>query len=271
MEILTIKDFVKESKSKIKKICEKSRKKIKLTVIQVNDDQASNTYVKGKLNDCTEVGIESNLIKLDQNTSESELISLIKYHEQLCDGIIVQLPLPEHINEDNIKLAINPNKDVDGFNPATKFNACTPGGIIEYLDYLAENLMFDYTGRNAVVIGRSNIVGRPMANLLLKKNMNVTILHSKTPEDLKRDFIAKADLIVVATGHTNTLTSNYKYKESCVIIDVGINRDQNNKLIGDCERNLPVKYQSPVPGGVGLLTRLKLLENVIDAHYLKRN
>lgn len=259
----TIKELVKQEKLKLKQKIELLGGKPRLTIIQINDDQASNTYVAGKLRDAEEVGIDAKLIKLPIETSQNELLNLINTIQtnNETDGLIVQLPLPKHINEEIIKNAINPAIDVDGFNVLSKFNPCTPAGIIYYLDILKEQGLFTYDSKNAVVIGRSNIVGKPMAKMLLERNMNVTVLHSKTSFIDKYIYTAMADLIVVATGHINTLDSTYKFSSNAIIIDVGINRDKNNKLIGDCERNLPVLVQTPVPGGVGLLTRFALMHN----------
>ena len=264
--IYTIKEFVQYSKNQLKDEIALLKKAPKMIIIQVNDDQASNTYVRGKLKDAAEVGITAELVKLPTTTTERQLIKTIKKCAKKCTGLIVQLPLPKHICEENIKIAIPPEKDIDGFHPLTKVNACTPQGIMLYLQYLEEKNVFKFTGRNAVVVGRSNIVGKPMAKLLLSKNMNVTVLHSKTSEKDKKIYIRNADLVVVATGHRHTLTSEYQYKSNAIIVDVGINRDENGKLCGDCDTELPVRIQTPVPGGVGLLTRFALLVNLLSLY-----
>lgn len=175
-------------------------------------------------------------------------------------GFIVQMPLPKQIDEEKVKRAVIKEKDVDGFNPLSKFSPATPKGILTYL----EDNDFEFSGKNAVILGRSNIVGKPMHDLLLKKNMNVTILHSKTSEEDKKFYIEHADLIVVAIGKKYFLDNRYNYKENCVVIDVGINRDVDNHLYGDCVPDLKVNFLSPVPGGVGLLTRLALTLNLLE-------
>lgn len=234
-----------------------------LVIIQVNDDPASNAYVRGKIKDGDEIGVKVTLDKMDINTTQAELLERInKYNnDDQYHGLIVQMPLPKHINEEIIKLAVNPKKDVDGFHPLTKFDACTPKGIIKYLEHEG----VEFAGKNAVVIGRSNIVGKPMAKLLLNKNCNIVQLHSKTSNEDMRFYLEHADIIVVAVGRKHFLNNTYKLKETAVLVDVGINRDEAG-LHGDIEPNLNVKIQTPVPCGVGLLTRLTLLENLLEAY-----
>ena len=232
----------------------------KLVIVQINEDEASYAYIRGKLKDAAELGINAELIKLPLETTQEELLKKIDElnHDDSVDGFIVQMPLPKHINEEDVKLAISPSKDVDGFHPLSKLDPCTPRGIMNYLN--SEKVQIQ--GRNAVVIGRSNIVGKPMARLLLAANANVTVLHSKTSfEDMSR-YIANADIIVIAIGKANFLDNRFAYKESAVIVDVGINRLEDG-LHGDAVRDLPVALQTPVPGGVGLLTRLALYENLL--------
>ena len=234
--------------------------KPKLVIVQINEDEASYAYIRGKLKDASELGVNAELIKLPLDTTEEQLLAKIEElnHDDSIDGFIVQMPLPKHINEETIKLAISPEKDVDGFHPLSKLDPCTPRGIMNYLN--SENVTIQ--GRNAVVIGRSNIVGKPMAKLLLAANANVTVLHSKTSfEDMAR-YIANADIIVIAIGKANFLDNRFNYKNDAVIVDVGINRLEDG-LHGDAIPNLPVKLQTPVPGGVGLLTRLALYENLL--------
>lgn len=232
-------------------------------IIQVNDDPASNSYIKGKLNDAAQVGIDAVLTKLPETTSEEELLVLIKKLNKnpAIDGLIVQMPLPKHINEEKIKLAVNPLKDIDGFHPLSPFDPCTPKGIINYL----MRHEYQISGKNAVIIGRSNIVGKPMAKLLLKQSANTTVLHSKTkPEDMAF-YLGHADIIVCAVGIPYFLDQRFDYQKEAIIFDVGINR-VDGVLRGDVLTELDVTYQSPVPGGVGLLTRLTLLENLLEAY-----
>ena len=257
---MTIKEYVKAKKVEMKNLVLSMPRLPKLVIVQINEDEASYAYIRGKLKDAAELGIDAELVKLPLETTEEELLKKIDElnHDNSVDGFIVQMPLPKHINEEDVKLAISPEKDVDGFHPLSKLDPCTPRGIMNYL--ISEKVQIQ--GRNAVVIGRSNIVGKPMARLLLAANANVTVLHSKTSfEDMSR-YIANADIIVIAIGKANFLDRKFTYKESAVIIDVGINRLEDG-LHGDAERDLPVALQTPVPGGVGLLTRLALYENLL--------
>lgn len=261
---MTIKEFVAYRKSVLKSEVELLNRKPKLIIIQVNDDPASDAYVRGKLKDGAEIGADVSLLKLSPSSSEEEVLKQIDIinHDDSVDGLIVQLPLPKQIKEEAIKLAVDPKKDVDGFHPTTSFIPCTPKGIVLYL----ENEGFGFAGKNAVVLGRSQIVGRPMAKLLLDRSCNVSVLHSKTkPEDMK-DYLAKADLIVVAIGKQGFLDDRFVYKKSAVVVDVGINRGEDGKLHGDAIPGLDVSLQTPVPGGVGLLTRLALMENLMEAY-----
>ena len=183
------------------------------------------------------------------------------------DGFIVQLPLPKHISEAKITEAIDYKKDIDGFTKQSLVNPATPQGILTYL----EDNNFNFVDANAVVIGRSNIVGRPMAKLLLDKSCNVTVIHSKTSTEHKEDFVANADLIVVATGHRNTLTDyDLRHNKNCFIVDVGMNRNDEGKLCGDCE-GVTVCEKTPVPNGVGRLTRLALLMNIVKVYKINHN
>lgn len=235
---------------------------LSVAIVQVGHVPASDRYVKNKIKDLAQVGIPCQLVALPETVSEKRLLKVVKRlnKSRKTSGFIVQLPLPKHISEEKVKLAIAPGKDIDGFHPLnSKVAAATPAGILMYL----EDQNFDFDGKNAVIIGRSNIVGKPMHNLLLRKNMNVIMLHTHTSDADKRFYLRHADLVIVASGHRNTLTSEYQLKKSAVVIDVGINVGDDGKLYGDCEKNLPVAFQSPVPGGVGLLTRLALIKNLI--------
>ena len=263
---MTIKEYVASRKEAIKKYVEGLEVKPHLVIVQVNEDQASNAYVKGKLKDCAELGINGELIKLPLDTTEEAILSLIDSlnNDDSVDAFIVQMPLPKQINEEKVKLAVSPKKDVDGFHPLSELNPCTPQGIIDYLH--SENI--NLVGKNALVMGRSNIVGKPMAKLLLKEHCNVTVVHSRTtPEDM-RFYVNHADIIVIAIGKMHYLDESYTYKKDAVIVDVGISRDENG-LHGDAKPNLPVKLQTPVPGGVGLLTRLSLIENLLKIYNKK--
>ncbi len=249
--MIAIKEFIEKEKSELKDYF--SKHKGSLDIFQVGDNPASNSYIKGKLKDAEELGVKATLYKLPEDASLDEL--RLKVNESTGVGKIIQLPLPHNTQKD-VEGFINPNNDVDGFDKDTFCTPCTPLGIIKYL----EANDYKFQGKTALVIGRSDIVGKPMAQLLLDRNCTVIQAHSKTTN--LKELVSVADLIVVATGKINTLTCDMIYKPNCYVIDVGINRDENGKLIGDCERDLPVEFQSPVPGGVGLLTRLAIFYNL---------
>lgn len=263
MDLLLVKNYVKEQKDLLREQISSLKVKPCFVIVQVNDDPASNSYIKGKMKDANEVGINCILEKYNKDITEEELIEKINKinNNPEVHGLIVQMPLPKHISEDRIKLAVNPKKDIDGFHPLSSMDPCTPKGIINLLKYLQIQLV----GKNAVVIGRSNIVGKPMGKLLLKESCNVTTLHSKTTKEDMAFYIKHADIIVVAVGVPHFLNKSFEYKKDAVIVDVGINR-VDDYLLGDAENDLPVKYQTPVPGGVGLLTRLNLLINLMEAY-----
>lgn len=243
-----------------------------LAVILVGDDKASQTYVNSKEKACKACGIRSLKYTLEANTSESALIDLIQSlnENDEVDGILVQLPLPKHIDENKILEKISCEKDVDGFHAVNVgrlvsgldgFVPCTPCGIMR----LFKEYGIEVSGKNAVVIGRSNIVGKPMANLLLNANATVTVTHSKTQNLAK--ITKDADIIVVAIGKPNFLKADM-VKNDTVVIDVGINRLENNKLVGDVDfENVANKcsFITPVPGGVGPMTIAMLLKNTIKS------
>lgn len=243
-----------------------------LAVILVGDDKASQTYVNSKEKACKACGIRSLKYTLEANTSESALIDLIQSlnENDEVDGILVQLPLPKHIDENKILEKISCEKDVDGFHAVNVgrlvsglngFVPCTPCGIMR----LFKEYGIEVSGKNAVVIGRSNIVGKPIANLLLNANATVTVTHSKTQNLAK--ITKDADIIVVAIGKPNFLKADM-VKNGAVVIDVGINRLENNKLVGDVDfENVANKcsFITPVPGGVGPMTIAMLLKNTIKS------
>ena len=243
-----------------------------LVVIQIGNDPASSVYVANKKKACEYIGINSRSYELPEETTEDELLELIDElnHDSTVHGILCQLPLPKHMNEKKILNRISPQKDVDGFHPENVghlmigefgFVSCTPAGVIELLK--ASNISIE--GKNCVVIGRSNIVGKPMAMLMLRENATVTICHSKT-NDLK-NICKQADILIVAIGKPKYINEEY-IKEGAVVIDVGIHRDANNKLCGDVdfERVEPLcSAITPVPGGVGPMTICMLMKNCIEA------
>lgn len=267
-----IKDNLKQEVIEITKNNERAPH---LTIVLVGDVMASKIYVKNKIKACEYTGIKSTLIKKEETIQTEELVALIEElnNDDSVDGIIVQLPLPKHIDEQLIINTISHKKDVDGFGIENKgrlfsgldcFKSATPFGIIKLLE--AYNI--DITGMNAVVVGRSNIVGKPMSIMLLDKNATVTICHSRT-KDLK-SVTSQADLLVVAIGKTKFIKENM-VKENAIIIDVGMNRDEFG-LCGDVDfENVSKKasYITPVPGGVGPLTIAMLLTNTVLAYKRK--
>ena len=263
MSPMNVKEFVQYRKGVLRDEAASFAKPPKLCIIQANDNPASDAYIRGKLKDSDELGYLSELWKFEPTITQEELLAKIEEanNDPSIDGLIVQLPLPSHIDEAAVKNAVAPEKDVDGFHPMTTFDPCTPKGICDYLAHEG----FPFKGKNAVVLGRSNIVGKPMAHMLLKNDCNVTVLHSKTTPADRKFYVEHADLIVVAIGRMHYLDSSYKYKDSAYVVDVGINRGEDGRLHGDAEPGLPVKLQTPVPGGVGLLTRLALMENLLIA------
>lgn len=245
---------------------------ITLAVIQVGNDKASSVYVGNKKKACAYIGINSLAYELEESTTEEELLKLIQELNQRDDvnGILVQLPLPKHIDEDKVIETIDAKKDVDGFHPMSVgalsigkkgFISCTPYGIIELLK--RSNIEID--GKECVVIGRSNIVGKPMSMLLLRENATVTVAHSHT-KNLK-EVAKRADILIVAIGKPQFINAEY-VKEGAVVIDVGIHRDEKNKLCGDVDYEdvLPhVSAITPVPGGVGPMTIAMLMKNCVNA------
>ena len=247
-------------------------KKCCLAVIQVGNDPASSVYVSNKKKACEYIGIDSLSYELPEATTEEELLSLIdKLNEEAgVHGILCQLPLPKHINEKTILNRIDPKKDVDGFHPQNVgalvvgdfgFVSCTPAGIIELL----KRSNIEMEGKHCVVIGRSNIVGKPMALLMLRENATVTICHSKTKN--LHEICKQADILIVAVGRPLFVTKEF-IKEGAVVVDVGIHRNENNKLCGDVDFNDVESHVSaitPVPGGVGPMTICMLMKNCLEA------
>ena len=264
----TIKDEMKIEVAELKK----AGKSCCLAVIQVGNDPASSVYVSNKKKACEYIGIESLSYELPEETTEEELLALI---DKLNDdanvhGILCQLPLPKHINEKTVLNQISPKKDVDGFHPQNVgalvvgdfgFVSCTPAGVIELL----RRSNIEMEGKHCVVIGRSNIVGKPMALLMLRENATVTVCHSRT-KNLK-EICKEADILIVAIGKPLYITKEY-VKEGAVVIDVGIHRDENNKLCGDVDFKdveSTVSAITPVPGGVGPMTICMLMKNCLEA------
>ena len=260
-------------KDNLKSFINENNMRPELAVIQVGRNPASSTYVKNKQKACAYVGINSQVYSLGEDVEQDYVIELIQSLNQCkyTNGILVQLPLPKHLDEKKILSCIDPTKDVDGFHAVNigKFNLgdddafmpCTPLGICEILKFYN----IDVSGKECVVVGRSDIVGKPMANVLLQMDGTVTICHSKT-KNLK-DVCKRADIIICAIGKPKFINSEY-IKDGAVVIDVGINRDENGKLCGDVDfddvKNI-VSRITPVPGGVGQTTVSSLMSNVVKA------
>ncbi|EIU5787620.1 bifunctional methylenetetrahydrofolate dehydrogenase/methenyltetrahydrofolate cyclohydrolase FolD [Listeria monocytogenes] len=274
-EIIDGKKLAKEIQEKVtREVAElvKEGKKPGLAVVLVGDNQASRTYVRNKQKRTEEAGMKSVLIELPENVTEEKLLSVVEElnEDKTIHGILVQLPLPEHISEEKVIDTISYDKDVDGFHPVNvgnlfigkdSFVPCTPAGIIELIKSTGTQI----EGKRAVVIGRSNIVGKPVAQLLLNENATVTIAHSRT-KDLPQ--VAKeADILVVATGLAKFVKKDY-IKPGAIVIDVGMDRDENNKLCGDVDFDDVVEeagFITPAPGGVGPMTITMLLANTLKA------
>ena len=263
-----IKDELKEKVAQLKA----EGKEVCLAVIQVGNDPASTVYVGNKKKACEYIGIKSLAYEIPEETTEEELLGIIDKlnKDDSVHGILVQLPVPEHIDEEKIINAISPSKDVDGFHPASVgalsigqkgFVSCTPAGVIQLL----KRSNIDIAGKECVVIGRSNIVGKPMSMLLLRENGTVTICHSRT-KDLK-EVCKRADILVVAIGKPKMIDASY-VKEGATVIDVGIHRDESGKLCGDVDFDSvePIAGAiTPVPGGVGPMTIAMLMNNCVEA------
>ncbi|MDD5968741.1 MAG: bifunctional methylenetetrahydrofolate dehydrogenase/methenyltetrahydrofolate cyclohydrolase FolD [Candidatus Fimousia sp.] len=263
-----IKDELKEKVAHLKE----QGTEIALAVIQVGEDPASSVYVRNKKRACEYIGIKSVAYEVPEATTQEELLEIIhKCNENPeINGILVQLPLPKHIDEDTVIKAIAPEKDVDGFHPQSVgamtigepgFLPCTPAGIIQLL----KRSGIEIEGKECVIVGRSNIVGKPMALLLLRENGTVTICHSRT-KDL-REVTKRADILVVAIGKPKFIDETY-VKEGAVVIDVGIHRNENNKLCGDVDYDKVAPHTTaitPVPGGVGPMTIAMLMNNCVES------
>ena len=265
------KDIKEELKEEVASLAAQGRKCC-LAVIQVGNDPASSVYVGNKKKACAYIGIESLAYELPEETTEDELLEIIDKlnNDTNVHGILCQLPLPKQINEDHIIKVISPKKDVDGFHPQNVgalvigeqgFVSCTPAGIIQLLK--RSNIEMD--GKHCVVVGRSNIVGKPMSLLMLRENATVTICHSHTKN--LEEICKEADILIVAIGKPQFIGKEY-VKKGAVVIDVGIHRDENNKLCGDVkfdEVEPVASYITPVPGGVGPMTIAMLMHNCVEA------
>lgn len=271
-QLINGKEVAEKIKLQVKEEIKSLGKDVTLAVVIVGDNPASKVYVNNKKKACKLVGIQSLEYGLPENTSEDELLSLIDRlnNYNYVDGILVQLPLPRHINTDMVIERINPEKDVDGFTAINTgklwlgqydIAPCTAIGVIELLDYYN----IDIAGKHCVIVGRSNIVGKPVAALMLERNATVTVCHSKTQN--LYDITRTADILITAVGKPKFITRDM-VKDGAVVIDVGINRDENGKLYGDVDfENVKDKTTAitPVPGGCGPMTVAMLMKNTLEA------
>jgi len=243
--LMTIAQYIQQEKKRLQGLAQGLSTKPHLVIIQANENEGSNIYIRGKLSDCQEVGFQATHLRLPMSITQDDLLREIQKHNQnpMVHGVIVQVPLPAHIDASVIRRAVVPHKDVDGFHPLSPMMACTPKGIVDYLAASG----FDFVGKHALILGRSYIVGRPLATALLDPNL-----------------LANADLICVAVGKKWYL-SNQKVKPTAWIVDIGITRE-DGQIFGDVKPGRHVALQTPVPGGVGLLTRLSLLKNLWEAY-----
>ena len=264
-----IKEYAARKKAELKKYLEDNDLHLKTVVIRVGENPASAAYVKGKVKDCEEVGIECEVRHFPESISESDLlIEVAKCNtDPSIDGFIVQLPLPKHISEAKITEAIDYKKDIDGFTKQSLVNPATPQGILTYL----EDNNFNFVDANAVVIGRSNIVGKPLANLMINAGATVTVCNSKTDINTLRVNIAISDIFISAIGVANYFNKEmfeFYRLDNTIAIDVGINRDEEGKLCGDIDRELYDEFKAvtSVPGGVGIMTVLEVIRNSIECY-----
>lgn len=269
--IVSCKDYVEIKKKELKEEIQHFNRKPVLAVIQIDNDQASNSYMKGKQKDCDEIGIEMRHVNIYSNVAgQKEVECIIKdVAKSDADGIIIQLPIPDKYDLERLQHLIPPEKDVDGFRRDSCFKPCTPKGIVDWMEY--NN--FEFKGKDCCVLGRSKIVGLPLTNMLIEKGATVTCCNSTTPST--EYYTRNADYVFSAIGipHYFDYSDFFEYCE--LIVDIGINRDKDNKLCGDVnccsfDEYLNNTYVTPVPGGVGLLTRVSLMQNVVDAYKIQK-
>lgn len=278
MTILDGKALATKVKERVRAEAAALPRKPGLAVVLVGNDPASRVYVTSKRKDCEECGFYSEEYALLDTTTQAELLELVETlnDREDIDGILVQLPLPGHLDEETVIEAIAPAKDVDGFHPMNAGNLligrpgflpCTPAGVMDLLDEYG----IDPAGKRAVVVGRSNIVGKPMALLLLRRNATVTVCHSRTPD--LAEYCRAADILVAAVGRRGLITADM-VKDGAVVVDVAMNRDESGKLCGDVDYaavSEKAAYLTPVPGGVGPMTRAALMENTLLAAKQRQN
>lgn len=270
-DIVSCKDYVEIKKKELEEEIQHFNRKPVLAVIQIDNDQASNSYIKGKKKDCDEVGIEMRHVNIYSNAAEQkEVEGIIKVIANSdADGIIIQLPISDKYNLERLQHLIPPEKDVDGFRRDSCFKPCTPKGIVDWMEYND----FEFEGKDCCVLGRSKIVGLPLTNMLIEKGATVTCCNSTTPSTWY--YTRNADYAFSAVGVPNYFDFS-DFQDFCeLVVDIGINRDENEKLCGDVnnagfESSLNDTYVTPVPGGVGLLTRLALMQNTLNAYKIQK-
>lgn len=270
-EIVSCKDYVDIKKKELKEEIKHLDKKPVIAVIQIDDDKASNSYIKGKQKDCDEIGIEMRHVNIYSNAAEQKEVECIikDIANSDADGIIIQLPIPGKYNLERLQNLIPPEKDVDGFRRDSCFKPCTPKGIIDWMEYND----FEFKGKDCCVLGRSKIVGLPLTSMLIEKGATVTCCNSTTPSTWY--YTRNADYVFSAVGIPNYFDFS-DFTNLCeLIVDIGINRDENGKLCGDVnnvgfENSLNDTFVTPVPGGVGLLTRLALMQNTLNAYKIQK-
>ena len=255
---INVKNYVENKKAEIKKLDARAR----LLIIQIGDNTASNSYIKGKIKDCAEVGFETTLIKFSENTTGNTIEHFIYNYGKYYNGIILQEPAVLN-NKENIIKRIEPKQDVDGFKRDSEHKPCTPLGIINFLkDYLNTD---NFKGKIIAVVGKGSLVGKPLVPMLMELGATVISCNSTTPD--LGGLTKQADIVVSAVGKQNLITREM-IKDGAIVVDAGILTDENGKLCGDCDKNMyddPDIFITTVPGGVGLLTRLTLLQNLSDA------
>lgn len=272
--MISCKDYVAIQKKELKDKVSTFERKPKLCVVQIGNDQASNVYVRNKQKVCEEIGIEFNHVHIEdyENLSQLGLEAKLELLSTSNDGVILQLPIPDKYDVEDLQKSISREKDVDGFRPDSCFKPCTPKGIIDWLKYND----YKFTGKDVVVIGRSKIVGKPLVNMLIDEGATVTCCNSKS---LIGCYIDNAELIISAIGKPKYFDSSFSWRHAEIIVDVGINTDENGKLCGDIDKDdvedcckeiyYTTPYITPVPNGVGILTVITLMKNVIEAYELQ--
>jgi methylenetetrahydrofolate dehydrogenase (NADP+)/methenyltetrahydrofolate cyclohydrolase len=274
--MLTCKEYTELKKKELKKYIEEHDLHPTLVVIQVGDRPESNSYIRGKMRDCEEVGIDYLLDKLDATISQRELEEIIIEHnwDRDAHGIILQLPVPEHIDVKRIQALIDMKKDVDGFGVLSPFDPCTPKGVIDYLKFIG----YEFEGKDALVIGRSDIVGKPLARMLTDLDCTVTLAHSKTPDTYLREHMYRSDITFFCINKIGYFDMSYLDKLSADYVDIGLGAGKDGKLCGNLNKEFAEYTKNAAPGhicisgtgGVGLLTRFALLENVVKACEMQR-